>query len=489
MGCQAGSHDAGTRKSSTNLRMKDTKTHSPAPAAERSGSERGEDERSAAVGTDREVADRPTPEVFARSKGLSRFLGNVAALLTANVYSQCVAVFSGIMIARWIAPADYGVWVALNILPAYVSWVQFGTSNGLGRELPVKIGECDENGAQDLVGTAVGFNAVAGLVGAALIPIVAVVLNPIVHGPTWRSGLVVIAATSSLNTFGAVLFMIARSYRYFSKTAVLTGIQASLNLLGLLLIRSHGIYGLFARALIVNVFLIGGYIVITRKHLTAVRLRLSALRSLLRVGIPLFVAGYLAQLTSVADRTLVSRFLSPEALGAYGLATFLFSAVTGLGSNVTIVTFPELAELFGRYGTVSYLWPCMLRHVKLVLFFLGVPVALLWLLLPDLVRLLAPRYVSCVPPGRILLISAVISCCGSAGANVLNAIGACWHTASIECASLVTIWVLASLFLSNGYGSTGAAYANLIAAVVYVLGVAVVLAHGCRRVPVRQTLQ
>lgn len=394
------------------------------------------------------------------------FLYNTGALVFSNFYAQAVAVVSGILIARWVPPAEYGIWVALNLLPAYFGWMQMGTANGLGRQLPLKLGERHHEEAAELVRTSLTFSCAAALLAPLVLFAVAMGIGN-ADDARWKYGALATAGYLLLNTIGSVLFMVARSYRRFPTIALIVSAQTTVSLLGLLLVWRFGLYGLYLRLLAAQFCLTLGYVIVFRRYL-AFGFSRASLVQLVRVGAPIFLAGCAGQLFSVADRSAIALFLSPADLGIYGFAVFVYTGVVTIGNSMCDVLFPQMVFEYARGGGASSLRRYAVRHVVTVAL-AAVPLCVLWTLLPWLVGVLAPRYQAAAQPARILLVSGVLWGAGGVFGNVLLTVGRAWLYAATLGVSAALLWGITSLFLKLGYNLTGAAWANLCAVSIFVL--------------------
>jgi O-antigen/teichoic acid export membrane protein len=404
-------------------------------------------------------------------------LANAGRLLSANLYSQIAAICCGILIGRWIKPADYGIWVALSILPSYLSFLQLGTANGLGRDLPVNLGKGDVAEARALIGTSFRFNLIAATSAAAGLLIFGLCVSP-ANSAMWHWGLGVMAFSAFSSMMGSFLFIVGRSYSQFHRLSLVMAGQTTLSLLGMFWVYRRGLEGLYWRSLVCQIFSLGGNYVMVRKYLSW-NFQLGHLKLLIRVGLPIFLAGYAAQLFSVADRSLVSLLLGREQVGLYGFASFVYGGMGMLGRSLSEVLYPDLAFRFGRDGDVRRMWHSTKLTILWLSTLMGAILIAAWLLLPVAMERLVPAYQQAVTPARILLLAGAVECIGSLlGGIFMNIMGWAW--------AYSIVWILrAGLLWSAGwwalqkFGSLeSVAFVNVLSAVFFSLGIMCL----CRRI-------
>ena len=64
---------------------------------------------------------------------------------TASVIYSMATMLTGLVIYRWVEPADYGLWLSVLMIQVYASIIQGGVLNGLNRELPFNLARAKIN--------------------------------------------------------------------------------------------------------------------------------------------------------------------------------------------------------------------------------------------------------------------------------------------------------------------------------------------------------
>lgn len=419
-------------------------------------------------------------KLFKDVRGNRILIGHIGYMFIGNSIVQMSNIISGIFIGRWIAPNDYGVWVGLNLLPSYLVWLQAGTANGLGRELPVTKGKEKNEESNSLISAALAFNLCAGII-AALVLIVIGMLGSSEKSDQWKLGIFFMAFNVFSMILNGLMFIIGRSNLFFRPLFIVSVIQSILQITLLIMVRYFGFFGLCWRLVITQTVVLFIYIIALRNFLS-VKWNTKLLLRLFRVGVPIFFAGYAALLSSIADRTLVGLHLGSSYLGIYGFAVFVYSGMQGLSISMAEVIYPRMASHFGRTGNPHELWNYIKISIKLSMIILPIPLFLLWFMLPWLFKTLIPKYTDAVTPARILLISVLINSLSVGAGSLLNSIGWAWVNTLVLTVGVLTMWLLTYLFIVLGWGLTGVALANVISCTMLSFSLIIVALYGTKRI-------
>src|SRR5690554_4785759 len=71
-----------------------------------------------------------------------------------GLLKSAIQMLSGLIILRWIAPEELGLWQSFTVFVGYVTILNLGVPVGINRELPFFLGKGDENRGLALLKTA-----------------------------------------------------------------------------------------------------------------------------------------------------------------------------------------------------------------------------------------------------------------------------------------------------------------------------------------------
>ena len=393
---------------------------------------------------------------LAQVLGGRRNVSDVGWMMYAQLYTQMATVVSGIVVARYVVPGEYGVWVAVNLFLPYLQWLQLGIPNGLGRQLPLLLGQEAFDFADKIIGTTLWCALVTGVLGTCIAAVLIWKLgtaNPLVY-------LMLIQIFTQ--GFASTLLVIARSFGRFRNAAIVLNISSTAMLLGVVLVYWFHLDGLFYRLCITQLAIVIGYTYAVRDKLN-LRWDTKCVWLLVKDGFPIFLAGYVMSLGAVAGRSVVALRLPLVELGNYGFAAFVQSGFTSLNSGILDTLYPQMAHDFGRYGQPRRLLRYVWRHQIWIVLVALLPGAAVYILLPWFIKLAAPHYLAAIPVARILLVGTATMMFSISWGNLLNAIGKAWAYVVFLAVNMALIWGLAMLLTQAGWGIRGVAWANLIA--------------------------
>lgn len=370
----------------------------------------------------------PTPTVVSapavsseQRSGRASSLGRLTAVFAGgNLVSTILKMVGGFLAARVVEPAIYGLFGGFNLILGYLPFFSLGVFNGLNRELPYHIGRGDEATARDLTAVTQGWAILLGLLTASVLG--AVGLWSLVRGD-YES-----AAGWGSFAINGFLFFYATSYLQvtyrtrseFARLSLVNVISSSVNVVLVLAVWAFGFYGLCIRSIAVSVTAAVLFLVWRPIRVSSLARR-SLFKQLVSVGFPIFVVGQVYVFWEVINRTLVLTFMGVEGLGLYSLTLMSIPAISLLPMAVSQITYPRLAELYGRRRAVR---PLILYLVKPSLYLVGgmaVVTLVVWFLLPPAVELLLPKYVGGVEAAQWGLVIVALMSLNLVG-NIFNVI-------------------------------------------------------------------
>lgn len=335
---------------------------------------------------------------------LARLVGIFAG---GNFIANFLRMMGGVLTARLVEPAVLGLFNGIGLIIGYLPVFQLGVITGFRRELPYLIGKGDGQQALALAATAqVWALFLACLSATALFSIG---LWHAIRGE-WRTA----AGWATFGVSAWLLFFVTqyleatyRTHSEFAKLSFARVLQSSAGVLLVVVVWVFGFYGLCLRALAVGlvalVFLWRHRPVRVRPHLNS-----DQLKRLLRIGAPILMVGQAYAWWGVLNQTAVLKFTGTEGLGLYALALMSDQFVSVLPLAVGQITYPRVAELYGRTGRIRPLIRYLWRPTALLVLVMVPATAASWMLLPPLTQLLLPRYSFGIPAAQWALIGAFL---------------------------------------------------------------------------------
>ncbi len=403
---------------------------------------------------------------------LSRSLaGEFIAFSSSTLAVQISRLAISLIVARWVGPAEFGIWNALNLLLLYGPLVTLGTPNGMSRNVPLLMGAGDDAAARRTVDVSFSFALASSLLAGVLVSLAG--LSGLgaedYHKPLIVMGLLFIG-----QQFYTFLQMWLRCRIRFHLMSVQQFVYAAaFPLVVLPLAYAWRVPGYILGQALVAVAL-GLFIARTAQFRTALSWHWPDLRPLLHIGFPIMIAGVLYSLLISVDRWVILTFLDVEALGHYSLAIICLGVLGLLPSVISQQMYPRMAFQYGVTRDERGLWPLMLRQSAASAAVTLPVLALVYLALPTLVIHFLPAYAPGLAPARILLIGlAFIPLAGGVG-NFLNTVGRQVTYMIVQACAVVINLGLDLLFVKLGWGLNGIATGASITYAIYSLGLSAV---------------
>ena len=373
---------------------------------------------------------------------------------------MAIGLVSGFWIARLLGPHDYGVWNAVSLVLAYGAYMEFGVLSAMGRELPLYIGEGDLQKAAAVDGAA-RYTTICGAILASMV-VLAFSFSPN-HSSMMALGLRIMAVVLILQQIYTYHRIVLRSNNQIGELSrqqvVLAIINAglSISLVVVLALTGRMIAAALTQAVIVM------YALYRNPWQPVPKFNLAFTWSLMRVGIPILVSGFIITMLTSIDRLMVIIFLDATQLGYLGLALLLVSVISLIPAMASQVLYPRINYHFGNTGrNIEALRSYVLIPPVILSSLLPLLIGPLYLILPYVVKTILPAYTHGIAAARIIVVG--IFFYGILGLTdyFLVTTGKLKQYALFGCIALVCNIVLDFLFILTGYGIEGIAFGGTL---------------------------
>jgi O-antigen/teichoic acid export membrane protein len=321
----------------------------------------------------------------------------------AKAFAQMIV---GFVVAKFVAPDDFGLWNTITLALTYSLFLQAGLINGLNRELPFVLGKDDVEGAKKMAGTVQTFTLIISLI--VLLGGGGYVLFADIQNPKLLYGIIGMTIIIILNYYQNYLFSTFRSKSSFLNLSILQVTHAGVNLLTLVLVFYFSYYGWVLKSVIVSL------VYVTFMHfLRPFKVKFlwdkASLNKLMSVGLPIFGLAYIESLASTIDRLLLLKYTDLKTLGIYSFGFYVFTSFSILPSSIASYIYPKMTYNFSKTGDRLIIWGYV-RKITLLLFTILLPIAIVgYFLCPILIDYFFPAYKDSIHLMQIFLFAAVFS--------------------------------------------------------------------------------
>ena len=376
----------------------------------------------------------------------------------------------GMLLAAILGPAAFGVWSLIRLSQQYLIVVGLGTGRGLEVEASVhreRHGGAINPTAASYAAAASGLQLLTygALSAGAAIGAVAT------SDPTWRAILAGVAVTSFVERayYQGGTFLRAQATIPEFATIELAHSALQVVLTGLLAWLWHLPGAILGLGL--------GYACGIAMMRGRVPLRIGwswpMARSMIRVGLPVTLAGMMQTLVGSLDRLVVAAFVSVEALGQYAFAVSITSIGAAAGLVVRTAVFPDVYHA-ARHADPRAWMADMERLMLVMAWLMSLLLALMALAIGPVVRHLLPEFALAIGPARIFIFSGVaqglilIATLGSVAADRQRLVPVL--TGIVLVVSVALTWLVLRLDL----GLVGLASVSLATRLAHALGITVI---------------
>jgi O-antigen/teichoic acid export membrane protein len=328
---------------------------------------------------------------------------------SSNIVLAATAFLGSFVCARLLVPQQLGAFQTAQLLVTYLGFLPLGVFNGFNRHYPYLLGKGDPEAAALLARTGYSVARVTAAIAAILAIGQLLFFWKTSGDPTLILAAVAVIPLAALSQICTLQVAILTGRQSFGWVAWSQFLLAFVTLALLPLVWKFTVPGQCVRLVAIAAL---PWIMYLFKTGDA---RLwywdpRAIVELIKIGIPIMVIGYLYQVFSVADRTLVAWVKGTEAVGHYALAGLAVAAIQSVYLPLGIATYSKANHAYGRSQSLASL----VHPAKRFLILLSVSVlplaVLIYFCLPVFVPWLLPKYVAGIRAGQIACIASVAFC-------------------------------------------------------------------------------
>ncbi|WP_306589629.1 lipopolysaccharide biosynthesis protein [Geothrix sp. 21YS21S-4] len=351
-------------------------------------------------------------------------LGSVAALFGGNITSSLLGAVGGLLVARFLGPAETGRFRVFTIPLMYLTCLHLGTFDGLWRQIPFYMGKAMPEKVEALASAAGAWNALVS--SAASVAFLVCALVSLGRGDAWGvAGWLSQAVCCWSIYYGGYLSATYRTIHQFVTLAKVQLVQAVVNFALVFIIPVLGFFGLCIRMAVpaaVGVALFQWM----RPLRIPLRFNRKALGEVVRVGLPFSLWGSLYTSIWMATESALMLYLGgTTGLGLFAVAAVMRDGMNVLPQSVYQVMTPRVVEAYAREGSVRSANARSLLVTAGLTAGMAVLVAVCSWLVGLLVPLAIPKYVEGIPLMKVCLWFSVLQA-AALPFNTLFATGRSW---------------------------------------------------------------
>jgi O-antigen/teichoic acid export membrane protein len=399
-----------------------------------------------------------------------RLIKHSLILTLASYFAKAADIVTGLLVAKLLGPAHYGLRNAFGLALQYEANTDLGTFPAANRLVPFMRGKGDVDDSAALKDSAFGVNYIFAMVAASVLFVIALVLRARELPPEYVSFcafLGVLILTGKMLDYLTIELKIDQRFAVLGRKNV---IHASSTLLfcpalAYLLALDGVLLGLALADLVAIAYLL----VQARMRPSFKHMSLSAYLRLVQIGFPMMAFFTLNLLMNSSDRLLVIAMLSRDDLGYYAFAGMAATVVMTIPASIHNVTIAPIMELYGATDSrerikhffigplllMAYLLPFIVAPI-----YFGIEVPMVWFF---------EEYLESVPAIKILIFSAYLQAIASPCISILLALDRQVALIYLMLPLVGLGFGVNYLVLAAGFGIEGLAIAMACLFLVYLL--------------------
>jgi O-antigen/teichoic acid export membrane protein len=315
----------------------------------------------------------------------------------------------GILAMLWLAPDEIGLFSSIAIFLAYIPFFQLGIQNGLNVDLPILLGQNNQNRAMELVANAKAIAFFIMLFFLMAGTITTLVLFIIGTDIAYVLGILTISVIAVSETMRIHLIATFRSANAFNKLTKLYIIDIALSLILIFFIYKYHYYGLLiynGLSAVASAFLMYMYAPYKKIKL---KFNKEPIVSLTKKGLILMSFNQLRLAGLTIPKWIILSFGNVTKLGLFSPANAIGGLMTMLPNQIAQFFIPQMGYKFGQTGKAKNLWPYV-KKVLILFPLISVPISIcIWLVAPWLLETFFPKYIDSLWAMRIMAVGFVFS--------------------------------------------------------------------------------
>ena len=379
------------------------------------------------------------------------------------IFLQASRFFVSVLAARELGPINWGMWQLLSLIIVYSSVSHLGVINGMNRNIPLFIGQGNDQLVEKISG-------VAFVVAMALTILFCMALFTIsffFEGNTFTVPFRLMLLFLLLYQLHTYLQISLKSRSRFAELSKQNFIFALLYMLFVIpMLQRFNIEGLILGQC--------GAVLVTSLYIlktSSLRLRLNFSFNesvkMIKIGLPIMLAGILYALMTTTDRWIIKSYLDIEQLGQYSVAIMAFGALSIIPMTVSQQIYPRMAQSWGRnYDQKELAHWVRKQHLSSISF--TFPLILgAYYFFPVLIEAYLPEYCDGITSMRIIIFAPLFLCIAFGYGNCLNTIDKQVYNMIVQGFGIIFNICFNILFIKLGYGIDGVALSTLLTFIIY----------------------
>ena len=360
----------------------------------------------------------------------------------------------GLITARFLGPADYGIWGTLGILLNYSNLAPLGSAEAVAREVPFYAERGERDRVREVKEQSFSFNVYASLLASLAIAIYAFARRASLD-PIFFTGLLVASAGITLQQLYFYYRIILRADRRFFFQSKVEILLALINVpTTIAFVALWGLRGLYASYVLVYVCIVA-YLIWNVPIPLRWKLDRALIGDLIRIGFPVYLLGLVYTVFMSVDRMVIAKYLKPSDMGYYTIAYTIIGTLGEVPMVIAQVMSPNLIGRYSRAATNAEMLPYVRTPTIAIAFLFPVLQVVVLFGVEYVLRYFLPRFLPGLVSIEILLLGAYFMALARGPSSFLLAVRKQNVAVAIYAVCVLAAVALNLWFVTAGMGLVG----------------------------------
>jgi O-antigen/teichoic acid export membrane protein len=379
---------------------------------------------------------------------------------------QVIGVFTSILMRRYLTPEMMGIWSTFMLILNYSLFMHLGLFTAAEIRIPFLKGGDQENEIRNIRDITFTFCVIISIVVVVVIFLATALFKnkiPISMVFGFKMIALIIVATLFYNLYISFL----RADKKFSLLSVAMTINSLSMLLSIItFVNWFKLNGLYLATLISTCFSLI-YILIKQRYDLNFRFELKKAMSLIKIGVPLIIAGIIYTILLSIDKIIIIKMLGMKALGYYSIAILALTYTHTFPKILGIVMTPNIQEEYGKTNSRQRIIEYVKKPAIVMGYLFPFLLATVYFILPILVYYFMPKYVQGIISMKILLSGCFFISLVPLAQNYIIAINKQLLLVPMTIFAVFLGVIFSFCLIKLGYGINGVAFGISITYLVY----------------------
>ena len=373
-------------------------------------------------------------------------------------------ILTGLIIAKVLGPASFGVYSALMLIVTYSHYSHLGLLPAMTKKVPFYRGKKEYNKVKETENIVFSGTMII-ILFLSLMLIIASFFIRNVSADTINSVRIIAGIIILQQIFYFYQHYLRAEKKFFmmGKSLLIYSITYFIFILFLIFrLKLEGVFlSMFLAyfAVITYFFSKAGFkvkIIIPSKVL-----------NLIKIGFPLLTMGIMTILFLSIDKIMIIKFMDKLQLGYYSFAAIVAGIVGFVPQSISSVIFPYILEKYGEQEDKTHIKNYLFQPTFAISYLVPIVIGMVFITAPVAIYYILPDYVPGFTVFKILVCSIFFMSVIGPSTNFLITINKERKILSVQAVSILLAIILNYFFIIRGYGINGVAIATAISYFFY----------------------